>query len=104
LLVPDGRRMVPVAIAGISWIKAEGDYARVHAGGRSYLVSRTLKDLEGRLDPAQFLRIHRSAIVQTSHIREVHAEGSSRYRVVLDDGTAVLVSRTRAPELRRWML
>jgi two-component system LytT family response regulator len=104
LLVPDGRRMVPIAVADIAWIKAEGDYARVYAGGRSYLVSRTLKELEGRLDPFQFLRIHRSAIVQTSHIREVTAEGSSRYRVRLDDGTTVIVSRTRAPDFKKWTL
>lgn len=104
LLVPDGRRMVPLEVASIGWIKAEGDYARVYAGGRSYLVSRTLKDLEGRLDPVQFLRIHRSAIVQTSHIREVRPEGSSRYRVVVDDGTTLIVSRSRVPELKRWML
>src|SRR6185295_11379550 len=104
LLVPDGRRMVPIAIADIVWIKAEDDYARVHAGGRSYLVSRTLKDLEIRLDPERFVRIHRSAIVQASHIREVVAAGGSRYRVRLSDGTDVLVSRSRSPELRRWML
>ena len=104
LLVPDGRRMVPIAVADIVWIKAEGDYARVHAGGKGYLVSRTLKELEARLDPAQFLRIHRSAIVQTSHIREVQPEGSSRYRVQLDDGTTVIVSRTRAPDFRKWTL
>jgi two-component system LytT family response regulator len=104
LLVPDGRRMVPVAVADILWIKAEGDYARVHVRGRSYLVSRTLKDLEGRLDPGSFRRLNRSAIVQTSHIAEVRPEGSARHRVVLDDGTAVIVSRTRAPELKTWKL
>lgn len=104
LLVPDGRRMVPIAIADIVWIKAEDDYARVHAGGRSYLISRTLKELEARLDPEQFVRIHRSAIVQAAHIREVAAEGGSRYRVKLSDGTNVLVSRTRAPGLRRWRI
>jgi two-component system, LytTR family, response regulator len=104
LLVPDGRRMVPLAIADIVWIKAEDDYARVFAGGRSYLVSRTLKELETRLDAERFVRIHRSAIVQTSHIREVVAAGSSRYRVRLSDGTDVLVSRSRAPELRKWKL
>ena len=96
--------MVPIAIADIVWIKAEDDYARVHASGRSYLVSRTLKDLEARLDPERFVRIHRSAIVQASHIREVAAEGGSRYRVRLSDGTNVLVSRSRAPELKRWMI
>jgi len=104
LLVPDGRKMVPLAIADIVWIKAEDDYARVFASGRSYLVSRTLKELEIRLDPERFARIHRSAIVQTSHIREVIAAGGSRYRVRLSDGTDVLVSRSRAPGLRKWML
>jgi two-component system LytT family response regulator len=104
LLVPDGRRMVPIQIADIEWIKAEGDYVRVFAGGRGYLVGRTLKELEARLDPAQFVRVHRSALVQTSHIREVRAEGSSRYKVLLSDGTTVIVSRSRAPELKKWMI
>jgi two-component system LytT family response regulator len=104
LLVPDGRRMVPIALTDILWVKAEGDFARVYAGGRSYLVSRSLKDLESRLDPDRFVRIHRSAIVHTAHIAEVRPEGSSRYRLTLDDGTTVIVSRTRAPDLRRWIL
>ena len=104
LLVPDGRKMVPIQVADIEWIKAEGDYARVFASGRGYLVGRTLKDLEARLDPAQFVRVHRSALVQTSHIREVRAAGSSRYKVLLSDGTTVIVSRSRAPELKKWMI
>jgi two-component system, LytTR family, response regulator len=104
LLVPDGRKMVPIQVADIVWVKAEGDYARVFAGGRGYLVGRTLKDLEGRLDPGQFVRVHRSALVRSSHIREVRAEGSSRYKVLLSDGTTVVVSRSRAPELRKWRI
>src|SRR5437879_1924492 len=51
LLVPERGRMVPVEIAAIDWIQAEGDYARVHAGGKSYLVARSLTDLESRLNP-----------------------------------------------------
>jgi two-component system LytT family response regulator len=104
LLVPDGQRIVPVAIADIAWIKAEGDYARIYTGGKSYLVSRTLKELEARLDAAHFIRIHRSAIVHSAQIREVRVEESGRYRVLLSDGTTLLVSRTRAPGLKRWML
>ena len=104
VLVPDGRRMVPVAVDAIVWIKAEGDYARVYANGHGYLVTRSLKELESRLDAERFLRIHRSAIVQGSHIREVQAQGSNRYKVELSDGTTVIVSRTRAPELKRWMI
>lgn len=104
LLVPDGRRFVPITMDEIVWIKAEGDYARVHARGRSYMVSRSMKDLEKRLASDRFIRIHRSAIVQTAHIREVRPQGSSRYRVLLSDGTTLIVSRTRAPELRRWRI
>lgn len=104
LLVPDGRRMIPIALADVVWIKAEDDYARIHTAGRSFLVSRTLKELERRLDPDRFVRIHRSAIVQTAHIREVVAEGGSRYRLRLSDGTDVIVSRGRAGELRKLRL
>ena len=104
LLVPDGNRMVPIAIADILWIRAEGDYARLHTPGRSHLVSRTLGELEARLDPAQFVRIHRSAMVRIDQIVEVRAEGSSRYRVTLKDDTKLIVSRQRAGQLRRWIL
>jgi two-component system LytT family response regulator len=104
LLVPDGRRMVPLALADIVWIKAEGDYSRVYTKERSYLVSRSLKDLESRLDPASFLRLHRSTIVQASHIAEVRSAGSARYRMRLDDGTTVIVSRSRARELKNRIL
>jgi two-component system response regulator AlgR len=63
-----------------------------------------LTEIEERLDPAHFLRIHRSAIIRTDKIAEVKGEGSSRYRVVLEDGTQLIVSRTRAPMLKRWMI
>jgi two-component system LytT family response regulator len=104
LLVPDGDRMIPVPITNIIWIEAEGDYSRLHTPGKTYLVSRPLKELEARLDPNHFIRIHRSAIVRSDRIREVHAEGSSRYRVVLTDGANLIVSRTRSQALRRWMI
>lgn len=104
LLVPERGRMVPVEIAAIDWIQAEGDYARVHAGGKSYLVARSLTDLESRLDPARFTRIHRSAIVNRERIREVLPEGSRRYTVVLGDDTRLVLSRSRADRLRDWQL
>ena len=104
LLVPERGRMVPVEIAAIDWIQAEGDYARVHAGGKSYLVARSLADLELRLDPERFARIHRSAIVNRERIQEVLPEGSRRYTVVLGDGTRLVLSRSRADSLRDWRL
>ena len=104
LLVPERGRMVPLEIAAIDWIQAEGDYARVHAGGKSYLVARSLTDLEGRLDPERFARIHRSAIVNRERIQEVRPEGSRRHSVVLADGTRLVLSRSRADRLRDWRL
>ena len=105
LLVPDGSRMVPIAIADISWIRAEGDYARLHVAGRTYLVSRTLSQLEARLDPAPIRPTSGlPAIVRIDQIAEVRAEGSSRYRVTLRDDTRLIVSRQRAGQLRRWIL
>jgi two-component system LytT family response regulator len=104
LLVPQGKGMVPLAVADITWIRAEGDYARIHAKGGSYLVYRTLTELEARLDPAQFLRVHRSTIVRLDGIVEVQPADSSRYRVRLADGTTLVVSRSGAIALRNLLL
>lgn len=104
LLVPERGRMVPIEIASVDWIQAEGDYARIHVAGKSYLVPRGISDLEQRLDPERFLRIHRSVIVNADRIADVKPEGSSRYSVRLLDGTRLLVSRGRAERLRQWRL
>jgi two-component system, LytTR family, response regulator len=104
LLVPERGRMVPIDVDAIDWIQAEGDYARVHAAGRSYLVARPLVELERRLDADRFTRIHRSAIVNRAKIREMVPEGSRRYTVVLSDGTRLVLSRSRAGALRDWRL
>jgi two-component system LytT family response regulator len=104
VLVPEGDRIVPLQVARITWIKAEGDYARVHSSGRSYLVYRTLNDLERRLDPAEFLRVHRSVIVRVDQIAEVQPADSGRYGLTLTDGTRLIVSRSRGKDLKRLML
>jgi DNA-binding LytR/AlgR family response regulator len=104
LLVPERGRMVPIEITAIDWIQAEGDYTRVHAAGKSYLVARSLTDLERRLDPDRFARVHRSAIVNRDRIKEVLPEGSRRHTLVLSDGTRLVLSRTHAGRLRDWRL
>jgi two-component system LytT family response regulator len=104
VLVPHGDRIVPLPVARITWIRAEGDYARVHSGGQSYLVYRTLNDLEARLDPMEFLRVHRSAIVRVDQIADIQPADSGRYGLTLTDGTRLIVSRTRGKALKRLML
>ncbi len=83
-------------LAEITWIEADGAYARVHLqNGRSHLVRETLADLHPRLDPALFLRAHRSAIVNRSFVREVQTAGRAEYYLVLESGQRVPLSRRR---------
>ena len=104
LLVPDHGRIVPLAVSSITWIKAEGDYAQIHSGGKSYLVYRTLTDLETRLEPTDFLRVHRSAIVRVDQIAELQPADSGRFSLTLTDGTRLIVSRSRGVALKKLIL
>lgn len=104
LLVRDRGRIVPVPVDRIAWIAADGDYSRIHTDGKSFLVSRTLSELEARLDPKRFVRVHRSTIVCWNRIREITSEGSGRYRIVLADATVVHASRGYADVLRGLMV
>ncbi len=82
-----------VQSAAIDWIEACGNYVRLHEGARDHLVRQTMKGLEQRLDPAIFLRIHRSTIVNLDRIKELHPLFSGEYTVVLLDGTELTLSK-----------
>ena len=99
LVVASGRGGVRLPLSEIEWIQADGDYARVHAGGRNWLLSERMKTLEARLDPARFVRVHRSAIVNVEAVRELRHRSHGDYEAVLAEGTVVRVSRTRRDAL-----
>lgn len=85
----------------IDWIEARGDHADIHAGPKCYRIREPLATLLGRLDPARFSRIHRSAIVRLDHVRELKAPGGGGETVVrLRDGTELPVSRRRLARLK----
>lgn len=69
----------------------------------SYIVSYTLEQLESRLDPDQFMRVHRSAIVQLDRIREMISWFSGRFKLILDGGHEIIASRERSKALRQKM-
>jgi len=83
-------------LSEITWIEAEDYYAAIHAGARRHLIRESLASLEARLDGAQFVRVHRSAIVNLSQVREVRDS-----TVVLRDGTQLPLSRRRRAAVRR---
>jgi two-component system LytT family response regulator len=79
--------------AEIERIEAEGDYVRIHAAGKSYLVRDTMSAVERALPPRRFLRIHRSAIVNVDRVAEVRRDDGGDGEILLRDGTAIRWSR-----------
>jgi two-component system LytT family response regulator len=84
----------------VDWVEAEGDYVRLHAGGRSHLVRETMAAMEARLDPARFARIHRSTIVNLARIRELQPTFNGEYVVLLHTGAKLTLSRGYRDALR----
>jgi two-component system LytT family response regulator len=93
LAVKRNQRIVLVKVADIDWIESSANYARLHAHGASYMVRMTMGDLERRLDPACFARIHRSTIVQIDRIAEIVAAWHGDFDVTLHDGTVLRLTR-----------
>jgi two-component system LytT family response regulator len=101
--VQTGPRIQVVLAEDVEWIAAAGDYVELHASGRAHLLRETMSSLEQRLDPAKFLRIHRSRIVSTSSIVELRSIENREFTVRLSDGSEHRSSRTYADRLERWL-
>lgn len=95
LLVSSGARSTVIAAKSIDRISADDYYARLHVGAHTHLLRRSLDELERRLDPAVFLRTHRSAIVNVDRVRELRRDKGGHHVVVLMDGAVVPVSERR---------
>lgn len=100
LAVRDGARTIFLREDEIDWIEAQDYYVEIHAGGAAHLHRESLRELEGRLDPKRFVRIHRSAIVQVDRIRRLHSLPSGDATVLLRDGTELRVARSRREAIR----
>jgi two-component system LytT family response regulator len=101
--VQTGSRIQIVNAEDVEWIGAAGDYVELHVRRRSFLLRETMTGLERRLDPAKFLRIHRSRIVQFKCILELRAIENREFTLKLSDGSQHRSSRTYADRLERWL-
>ena len=101
LVVKTGGRIVFLKVEEIDWIEAAGNYLTLHVGTASHLIRETMNDLESRLDPAQFLRIHRSTIVNIDRIREMQPLFHGDFTVILMNGTRLMLSRNYKSRLPR---
>ena len=100
IAIRDGARTVFIALSDIDWIEAADYYVQLHVGARSYLHREPMRDLEARLDPRRFVRIHRSAIVALDRVAELRPSAHGDHCVRLRDGTELKLSRARRGQLR----
>jgi len=83
-----------VRLADVDFIEAAGRYVTLHAGKEQHLVRETMNDLEAKLDPTVFARVHRSAIVNLDRVRELKTESHGEVTIVLADGRTLRWSRS----------
>ncbi len=96
-----GRMTRLVQVDTIDWIEAAGDYVRAHVRGESVWLHTRMAELERRLDPQQFARVHRSAIVNLASVREYAPVSHGDYELVMTDGQRIKLSRSRREALER---
>jgi hypothetical protein len=84
---------IMVEVADIDWVEAAGNYAVLHVGGETLEIRSSLSKLEGELDPKRFVRVHKSYVVNVARITEVTPWISGDWRIRLQDGAEVNLSR-----------
>lgn len=99
LTVRTGRRSIAVPVTDIDWIAADDYCVNIVVKGRRHLLRASLASLETRLDPAMFVRVHRSALVNITRVREWQQRPFRRLVLVLTDKTQLPVSRSRKAQL-----
>ena len=99
LAVRDGTRVHVIPLEKLDYAEAQDDYVALHSGGKSYLKQQTIGSLEALLDPARFVRIHRSAIVNLERVARIEPYAKESRVAILTDGTRLPVSRSGYAQL-----
>jgi len=99
LMIKLANRVVLLKVNEIDWIEADGNYAKLHVGRKAHLLREKMHDLEAQLNPQNFIRIHRSIIVNLERIKELHPHFNGDYIVVLEGGVQLKLSRSRREQL-----
>ncbi|HEX5871411.1 MAG TPA: LytTR family DNA-binding domain-containing protein [Longimicrobium sp.] len=93
-VVRQGARIYFVPSDEVDWMEGEGNYVRLHSGGKSHLIRSMIGTVSERLDPQRFIRVHRSVIVNVEAIKEIQVFGRGTYVLVLRDGHKLRSSAT----------
>jgi two-component system, LytTR family, response regulator len=97
-------RVIFVTLEEIDWIEAADNYVCLHCGGETHVLRETIREMEARLDPARFVRVHRSAIVNIDRIKELQPWFRGDYRVILLDGTELTLTKNHREKLDSQLL
>ena len=100
VLIRDGAKVHVIASARIDYIEAQDDYISIRSEGKSYLKSQRLSELETQLDPAKFLRVHRSYLLNIDGIRRIEAATKDSHVAILHDDTRIPVSKAGYQKLK----
>jgi two-component system, LytTR family, response regulator len=100
IVLKNGGRITFLEVASIDWIEAADYVVRLHAGGATHVLREPISDLERRLDPRRFFRIHRSTIVNLASVKEMQPLFHGEYAVIMRDGTRLRLSRSRRDRLQ----
>jgi two-component system response regulator AlgR len=92
--VPHRAEIIRIAARDIDLIEAERDYMRLHVGPRSFLLHKTITELERKLDPAEFVRLHRSTLVRRDRIAGFKHNGAGAWEAQMQDGRKLRIGRT----------
>ena len=93
LTIRAGGRIFFVKSGEISWIEASGNYVVLHVGGREHLVRYSLTSFHSLLTSGNFIRVHRSRIVNIDHAREIRSKPDGSHCIIMKDGTSLPVGR-----------
>jgi two-component system LytT family response regulator len=104
LLLSERGKVVVLAMRDIEFVQAAAKYVKIYAAGRCYSFRQSLGQLETRLDPASFVRVHRSTLVNVEHIAEMHPLFHGDYELILRRGTRLTLSRRYRERLAPFLL
>jgi len=103
IVIRDGARVHIVPVAQIDYVEAQDDYLAFHSAGKSNLKQQTISSLEESLDPKQFVRVHRSFVVNLDRIRKIEAYTKDTRIAILTDGAKIPISRAGYLKLKEVM-
>lgn len=104
ITIKDGSDIQFIRVGDIQWVDAAGDYMCIHAGGKTHIMRITMKQLEAMLNPAVFLRVHRSTIVNSGVITGAQTLNNGEFLLNLEGGTQLKVSRSYRERIRDFLI